>query len=67
MATLGEFPAYRVVHDSLVEGDENRFTVEVVVQGQALARGVGRTKRASERLAADGALERWQADHPVEQ
>ena len=67
MATLGEFPAYRVVHDSLVEGDENRFTVEVVVQGQTLARGVGRTKGASERLAADGALERWQADHPVEQ
>ena len=66
MATAGEFPAYHVVDDSLVEGDENRFTVEVVVQGEALARGVGRTKRAGERRAAARALERWRVDHPVE-
>jgi ribonuclease-3 len=65
MAKLGEFPAYRVVVDSLVEGDENRFTVEVVVQGRALACGVGRTKRAGERLAAADALKEWPADHPV--
>jgi dsRNA-specific ribonuclease len=62
MAKLGEFPAYRVVDDSLVEGDEDRFTVEVVVQGRALARGVGRTKRAGERLAAADALKQWPAD-----
>jgi ribonuclease-3 len=66
MASVGEFPAYRVVHDSLVEGDEMRFTVEVVVQGQALASGSGRTKKAGERLAATEALERWRAEHPVE-
>jgi ribonuclease-3 len=65
MAKLGEFPAYRVVNDSLVEGDEKRFTVEVIVQGRALARGVGRTKRAGERLAAVDALDVWQADDAV--
>jgi len=59
MATMGEFPAYRVVHDTLVEGDENRFTVEVLVEGQACARGIGRTKRAGERQAAAAALEHW--------
>ncbi len=66
MAKLGEFPAYRVVDDSLVEGDEDRFTVEVVVQGRALARGVGRTKRAGERLAAADALKQWPADQQAE-
>ena len=43
-----------------------RFTVEVVVQDQALASGSGRTKKAAERLAATEALERWRAEHPVE-
>lgn len=66
MAAVGEFPAYRVVNDSLVEGDERRFTIEVRVQGNALARGVGRTKRAGERLAAAFALEAWPSDPPVE-
>jgi ribonuclease-3 len=66
MASVGEFPAYRVINDSLVEGDENRFTVEVVVQDQALASGSGRTKKAAERLAATEALERWRDEHPVE-
>ena len=66
MAEVGEFPSYRVINDSLVEGDEKRFTVEVVVQGRALACGVGRTKRAGERLAAADALEVWRADHAVE-
>jgi len=66
MAEVGEFPCYRVIDDSLVEGDENRFTVEVVVQGRPLARGVGRTKRAGERLAAADALEVWRADPAAE-
>lgn len=65
MAAVAEFPAYRVVNDSLVEGDENRFAVEVVVKGQALARGTGRTKRAGERRAAATALEHWKVDHPL--
>jgi ribonuclease-3 len=66
MATEGEFPRYRVVNDSLVEGDERRFTVEVVVRENALARGVGRTKRSAERLAAAAALEKWEAQASVE-
>ena len=59
MAAEGEFPSYRVVEDSQVEGDDMRFTVEVFVRGHALARGMGRTKRAAERLAAKKALEKW--------
>jgi ribonuclease-3 len=66
MAAEAEFPGYRVVNDSLIEGDERRFTVEVVVRGNALARGVGRTKRSAERLAAAAALEKWEAQASVE-
>lgn len=66
MASVSEFPSYRVVHDSLVEGAENRFTIEVVVKGETLASGVGRTKRAGERKAAATALDRWRSDHPLE-
>ncbi len=61
MAVEGEFPSYRLLADSEIEGDEKRFTVEVVVQKRALARGVGRTKRAAERLAAEDALADWRA------
>ena len=57
MAVEGEFPSYRVIRDSQIEGDEARFTVEVRVGNRALAEGVGRTKRAAERLAAATALE----------
>ena len=66
MAEEGLFPEYRLVADSLVEGDEERFTVEVVLHGKPLAHGVGRTKRAAERLAAADALARWHADAVVE-
>jgi ribonuclease-3 len=67
MAAEGELPGYRVVNDSLIEGDEARFTVEVFLGEEALARGVGRTKRAAERLAAADALDVWGArDAPVE-
>jgi ribonuclease-3 len=61
MSVVGEFPSYRVVEDSQVEGDDQRFTVEVRVRGEALARGIGRTKRAAERLAAEEALTDWPA------
>jgi len=57
MAEVGEFPTYRVVVDNGLEGDEARFTVEVLLQGEALARGVGRSKRVAERRAAETALE----------
>jgi ribonuclease-3 len=66
MADEGCFPEYRVVTDSLVEGDEERFTVEVVLHGKPLARGVGRTKRAAERLAAADAVANWQTEATVE-
>jgi ribonuclease-3 len=66
MADESRFPEYRVVTDSLVEGDEERFTVEVALHGKPLARGVGRTKRAAERLAAADALANWQAEATVE-
>ncbi len=62
MAVEGEFPSYRVAADSQIEGDEMRFTVEVFVRDRALARGIGRTKRAAERLAAKNALEAWPSD-----
>lgn len=62
MSVVGEFPTYRVVADSQVEGDDQRFTVEVQVRGEALARGIGRTKRAAERLAAQEALTDWSAE-----
>lgn len=60
MAAVGEFPKYRLVRDSEVEGDDERFEVEVVLQGEALASGIGRTKRAAERRAAETAMESWE-------
>jgi len=58
MASVGVFPIYRVVADSGVEGDDQRFTVEVSLQGEALAQATNRTKRAAEREAARIALDR---------
>lgn len=56
MATIGELPSYRLVSDSGIEGDDLRFTVEVVLRGEVLARATDRTKRAAERGAAELAL-----------
>ena len=58
MAAVGVFPSYVVVADSGVEGDDQRFTVEVSVEGEALAQATDRTKRAAEREAARLALDR---------
>ncbi len=66
MASEGEFPSYRLVRDSEVEGDEERFTIEVTSQGTTLGEGVGRTKRAAEKGAAQVALERRHDADPVE-
>jgi dsRNA-specific ribonuclease len=41
-----------------VENDERRFSVEVLVAGEAWGRGTARTKRAAERAAAEDALRR---------
>ena len=51
-------PGYRVTHDSGVENDERRFTVEVGIGDETWGTGVGRTKRAAERAAAAAALVR---------
>lgn len=56
MASEGEFPSYRLIRDSQIEGDDARFTVEVEQSGIGLAQGTGRTKRAAERRAAARAL-----------
>jgi ribonuclease-3 len=66
MASRGEFPTYRLTRDSAIEGDDQRFEVEVVLCGESLASGVGRTKRAAERTAAAVALESWVDDDPRE-
>jgi len=58
MALRGEFPSYHLVSDSGIEGDERRFEVEVRVQGERWALGTGRSKRRSERDAAQQALPR---------
>jgi ribonuclease-3 len=58
MSRFGAFPRYRVVHDSEVEGDESRFTVEVLLDEVAVARGTGRSKRLAEKQAADAACEK---------
>lgn len=56
MASVGVFPTYRLVADSGVEGDDQRFTIEVALRGEVLARATDRTKRAAEREAARIAL-----------
>jgi ribonuclease-3 len=58
MARLGEFPRYAVITDSGIEGDDERFTVEARVSGEAWSVGVGRTKQAAEFEAARSALDR---------
>jgi ribonuclease-3 len=57
-AQLQATPTYRTAHDSGVEDDEARFTVEVRVSGETWGAGTGRSKRVAERLAAERALER---------
>ncbi len=42
--------------DSGVDADDQRFTVEVCVGGDAWGRGAGRSKRIAERCAAEAAL-----------
>ncbi len=54
-------PSYRTVKE---EGPEHRkvFTVEVSVQGQALASGTGLNKQEAERAAAREALASLEAE-----
>jgi len=57
-AQLSETPRYRPVWDTGVDDDEDRFSVEVRVGGEAWGQGTARTKRAAERAAAEAALRR---------
>jgi ribonuclease-3 len=57
-ATLHQTPSYRTVRDSQVDADSERFEVEVWINDEAWARGVGRTKRQAEQAAAERALGR---------
>jgi len=66
MEREGEFPSYRLLRDSEIEGDDVRFTVEVTLRDRGLAQGIGRTKRAAERKAAAAALADWLEDVPRE-
>ncbi len=58
MAQTGALPVYACTGDSEVEGGENRFTVVVMVEQERWGEGIGRSKRAAERMAATAALER---------
>jgi ribonuclease-3 len=51
-------PSYRLAHDSGVDADDARFTVELFVDEERWGLGRGRTKRAAERGAAEEALAR---------
>jgi len=57
-ADRGATPRYSAVSDSGVENDEARFVVEVRLTGEVWGQGIGRTKRAAERAAAEAALAR---------
>ena len=66
MADTGAFPIYVCVNDSEVDGDENRFTVEVRLGDEGWGQGTARNKRMAERIAATKALERLDASEPDE-
>jgi ribonuclease-3 len=51
-------PIYWTAHDSGVDDDDARFTVEVRIGGETWGSGTGRSKRVAERAAAERALER---------
>ena len=57
-AWLRRTPSYHTSHDSGVEDDDARFTVEVRIGVETWGSGAGRTKRAAEREAAEQALAR---------
>jgi ribonuclease-3 len=64
LARYGQVPCYRLVGDSGVENADDRFIVELWLDGKAWGSGRGRTKRAAERIAALRALECGEALDP---
>lgn len=61
LARFQQVPSYRLVDDSGVENAEDRFTVELSLEGEVWGSGTGRTKRAAEQIAALRALQRGEA------
>jgi len=61
LARFGRAPSYRMADDSGVENAEDRFTVELLLDGKPWGSGTGRTKRAAEQVAAARAFECGQA------
>jgi ribonuclease-3 len=57
MSGFREFPRYQLIADSGIEGDENRFTVEVLVGETCWASGTARSKLRAELSAAAVAYE----------
>jgi ribonuclease-3 len=51
-------PRYHMASDSGTDDDDERFTVEVHVDGEVWGQGVGRSKQVAEQLAAEAALTR---------
>lgn len=65
VACWGDLPRYSLVSDSDIEGDDERFIVEVWLASGQSARGSGRSKRAAERLAAETMLATLPEDEEV--
>ncbi len=59
-AAVQRTPGYHTLSDNGVENAEDRFLVEVSVDGESYGQGTGRSKRAAERAAAEAALARVQ-------
>jgi ribonuclease-3 len=59
-----EAPSYRLVDDTGVENADDRFTVELLLDGEPWGSGTARTKRAAEQIAAARALARGKALDP---
>lgn len=55
-------PVYRLVEASGPDHDR-KFTTEILVEGEALGRGQGKTKKAAESQAAQAAWERLRCNH----
>lgn len=55
-------PVYRLV-DAIGPDHDRQFTTEILVDGEALARGTGRSKKAAETEAARAAWEKLRCSH----
>jgi ribonuclease-3 len=61
-AAHGVTPSYRLLSDTGVEDDPERFCVEVLLGDRVLGEGRARTKRAAEKRAAEAALHAAEAE-----